>query len=887
MNIPEILATVDQLDDSQLHAFVQSQDLTQESVWRFKDYGAQFHLTDPARALHIAEATSRVATALDLAPLGDWTRANALVFLDRYAEALALFAKTRAAYLQEGNVLDAARASVGYVFVLAYTGQCERALTLAQTIEPTLLAAAATDPGDQNRLHLLWLNVGVAYEFMGDFEECLAVNARLYTAAAALDNRVLMAQALHNQAAAQVQLNHVNDALDAYGRAEEIFVATGDTEDLARLYANLLIVLARLQRFDEVRRTYRKGEAQLAGKDTSRELTRLRLLYALVRMEGQGDFDDAMVEQLQQAAQRFLATGALVDAGLAHYALGLWHLHHRHGTAAAAAFGEAQTLAQRGGNRVLEWQALYGLGLWARTEGRLDAAIGYLKQAVARIESMRRELRVEEFRANFLTDKLTVYRTLVGLYLTQGQPELAFQEIERIKSRLVSEKLTYRLRAELTWLDDEHETSVRMLVRRLQQRFQALDVLYGKIRLSWADEDDGQEADAVALRGELRAAEEAVKHDLRALQRLRPQFAPYEFVTPIDVASLAADLDGSLFIQYFVCDGRFDAMVVGAGNHVQAVQLAPVDDVRRLIDAWDLAVTRMVDLSARLAPAQLARLLPALMREAQTQLAGLYDALLRPLAALIPPEAEIVIAPDDVLFGAPFHAFYDGERYLATAHVVRYVPSGTVRKMSRVPTAAPKHALVMGSDLDGRLPAVVHELHAVAQLLRAQAGYTVTLRAGAEADVATLRTGLPDCRLVHIAAHANFRSDDPMLSTIAFADRRLTLAELSGLPCRAELVVLSGCETGSGRLLGSDWLSLAGGFLGAGARSLLVSLWRAEDRVTARLMAEFYGRWLGGMDRAHALQQAQLALLDAAHAEDDLSHAAHPALWAPFILIGG
>ena len=126
-----------------------------------------------------------------------------------------------------------------------------------------------------------------------------------------------------------------------------------------------------------------------------------------------------------------------------------------------------------------------------------------------------------------------------------------------------------------------------------------------------------------------------------------------------------------------------------------------------------------------------------------------------------------------------------------------------------------------------------------------------------------------------------------MLSALALADRGLTLAEIARLPLDADLVVLSGCETGYGQLRGADLLSLAGGFLGAGARSLLVSLWRVEDQAAAQIVQHFYQSLLAGRSRSAALRDAQLALLEQGrNGTSATSLYGHIAFWAPFFLLG-
>ncbi len=121
-----------------------------------------------------------------------------------------------------------------------------------------------------------------------------------------------------------------------------------------------------------------------------------------------------------------------------------------------------------------------------------------------------------------------------------------------------------------------------------------------------------------------------------------------------------------------------------------------------------------------------------------------------------------------------------------------------------------------------------------------------------------------------------------MASGLKLADRWLTVRDIYSLRLRADLVTLSGCETGRNLITAGDELvGLLRGFFAAGARSALVSLWRVNDESTTNLMADFYRLWHAEssdrMPLAAALREAQLTLR---------RQRAHPAFWAPFILVG-
>jgi CHAT domain-containing protein len=113
------------------------------------------------------------------------------------------------------------------------------------------------------------------------------------------------------------------------------------------------------------------------------------------------------------------------------------------------------------------------------------------------------------------------------------------------------------------------------------------------------------------------------------------------------------------------------------------------------------------------------------------------------------------------------------------------------------------------------------------------------------------------------------------------ADTHLTAMEVSGLDLQGtELVTLSACSTGIGEVQAGDGVyGMRRAFWLAGARSLLISLWRVDDDRTAELMSRFYARLFRGQKRSEALCDVQREFIN----EKDLSH---PRYWASFILTG-
>ncbi|HKW34185.1 MAG TPA: CHAT domain-containing tetratricopeptide repeat protein [Candidatus Acidoferrum sp.] len=144
-------------------------------------------------------------------------------------------------------------------------------------------------------------------------------------------------------------------------------------------------------------------------------------------------------------------------------------------------------------------------------------------------------------------------------------------------------------------------------------------------------------------------------------------------------------------------------------------------------------------------------------------------------------------------------------------------------------------------------------------------------------------------RYIHFASHGFIDESHPGRSGILFSraatsteDGVLQMGEIMRLKLNADLVTLSACGTGLGKLVsGEGVLGLTRAFFYAGARNVTVSLWNVNDSATATLMKSFYGNLNRGLPKSAALRQAKLNLL---RGENSLWR--HPYFWAPFVLVG-
>ncbi len=188
------------------------------------------------------------------------------------------------------------------------------------------------------------------------------------------------------------------------------------------------------------------------------------------------------------------------------------------------------------------------------------------------------------------------------------------------------------------------------------------------------------------------------------------------------------------------------------------------------------------------------------------------------------------------------------------------------------------------------LPRAEDELRHMARML----GSTGTLLVGATATEANVKaTALDHFGIIAIATHGLGGNDFAGLSEPALVlttpthprgddDGLLTASEIAALKIDADWVILSACNTAGGNGVGSPAYSgLASAFLAAGARALLVSHWPVRDDAAAALTVATLRGYQAGLSRDEALRRAMRALMH----DRTIRGAAHPAVWAPFVLI--
>ncbi|BBD63376.1 TPR repeat-containing protein (plasmid) [Nostoc sp. HK-01] len=286
--------------------------------------------------------------------------------------------------------------------------------------------------------------------------------------------------------------------------------------------------------------------------------------------------------------------------------------------------------------------------------------------------------------------------------------------------------------------------------------------------------------------------------------------------------------------------------------------------------------------------------------KAKQKFQQLHKLLIEPIADLLPKQEteKVIFIAQGALFLVPFPALQDvNGKYLIEKHTILTSPSiqvldlthkqrqrtGTQRIQGKdtliignpvMPFAAPKIGETPQQLIP--LPGAEQEAIAISKLLKTEP------LIGNKATEATVVQRLPQARFVHLATHGLFDDIQGLNSGIALTpsgkdNGLLTASEILDLKLNAELVVLSACDTGRGRISGDGVIGLSRSLISAGVPSVLVSLWSVPDAPTALLMTEFYQNLQKGSDKAQALRQAMLTTM---------KNNPNPVDWAAFTLIG-
>lgn len=574
---------------------------------------------------------------------------------------------------------------------------------------------------------------------------------------------------------------------------------------------------------------------------------------------------------------------------------------------------------QAGGNPDYEWQIETRIGHVQRALGRHEEALEHYRKSIDGIEHLRSvALNTEEGRAGVLAKSRETYAETADLLYELHRANEALATAERGRARAFLDTLAESrigLADELSPEQRKREDAILTRISAAQKGLWTGNISVGEKRKHEA---------------ELTSAEEDLEELHVDLRRSNPRYASIEYPEPVSLDQIQSQLldNRTALVEYLLGDSRSLVWVVTKGGF-EAFVLPPRKEIEEQVTAYRKALSEPPStLTVHRSLAEIDRLG-----------SRLYRSIFEPVQVAVGEARSLIIVPDGSLEYLPFEALVTGSRhppsgeirlsYLAEKTAIVYGPSASalaaVRGMNRERVAPAKMLLAFGDPATtfsstpapgaptsqvgvsdprtrgqspaeayaergfslARLPHTRDEVLAIGKLFPASQRQVFLGDEAREERVKSEK--LDNYRFIHFASHGFLDEMKPGRSGILLSrapqsadDGILHMGEIMRLRMNADLVTLSACSTGLGKLVnGEGILGLTRAIFYAGARNVAVSLWNVDDSATATLMESFYRSLNHRLSQNEAMRQAKLTLLRSPQALWR-----HPYFWAAFVIEG-
>ena len=741
------------------------------------------------------------------------------------------------------------------------------------------------------------LDMGLLHEITGDYQNAFDSYNRALILAVKVQQLYLQAMALKSLADLKVRLNELDESESYYQQALKLAQRMNDPFTRCLLYYSLGALEDSKKDYPKAMAHYEES-LRLAEKlhfDAQKGVIFLNMGWNLYKSGRK----DQVWGKLDAAREIFRA--AKDDDGIREtdYLQGVILYKEDRYQEALVFFEKAQAAASRRPAKPPLIYALTGIGRCYRKMGRLEEAVGCYRKALAMLEEMQNAMQNFEEKVRFGEDLFSYYEALIGIYgeyYRKGKDPrwqaAMFELSEKAKARNISAAIARtRLIQKLAGISPDLNLQLLLINKDLELK---------QREYAQKPEAAGGKAE---LKAEIQLLEKRRAAFLERIGREHPRFRQLlsPGLQPLD--RLRKDLPpGTALLEYFVGEEETYYWVVRQDGVSSGTLGLTRDRLQQLLQdaSFNLYSPKKVDFYGDYLKNQ--RWAGIKTRA----LNRLYMALMKPLERDLRGCGRLVVVPDGKLHYLPFEMLVDritpaGDvRFLLESYEISYRPYAGSAFLSSPGSSHPaplQNVLLIGDPTFSR------------QQEQQNDGRTVPIShlpySGEE--VREINSLIPDCRLfveqdatetnfkryatrfrvLHPSTHNYLDDRQPFYSRLVFSpdssrgeDGSLYTYEIFNMSVSADLVVLSGCETGLGLLSrGEGIVGLSRAFMYAGASSLVVSLWPVGDRSTAGFMAEFYRNLWRGEGKAEALRQAKRMMI-----RDPLKR--DPFFWAPFILLG-
>ncbi|NTS77489.1 CHAT domain-containing protein [Catenovulum sp. SM1970] len=486
-------------------------------------------------------------------------------------------------------------------------------------------------------------------------------------------------------------------------------------------------------------------------------------------------------------------------------------------------------------HKTLEYLVYNDLALIEKAEGNTEMAIRYFKTAIEHIESQRKIVNTDIGKITFMGDKQEVYWNFISYLIALNQVELAFEYVERSRSRALVDMLA-------------NKKAFKKLSKELNNDL----TNQSDIALVHSGYSSSQDS---------RAFKRKNTHSLKDINTiLGTEKESIVSVSTVNLPEVQSLLSGNeSILEYYQYKSELLAFVVD-NKGIKVAKLKPVSSA--LVNEFSKVIKNN-------------------NTERFTQISSsLYNALVEPIDEHL--KARILLVPHGELHGVPFYALNKKGQFMIDNYELSIIPSASAITYLDKTNKATSSVIAFGDpNSDRDVPKLANaklEAHKVSNLFASNLVLTEN-----KATEASFKEYANQFGVIHYAGHALYNEQMPLKSSLLMAksgvdDGELTLSEIYDLDISAELVVLSACETSLGYITaGDESIGLNRGFLTAGAKGVVSSLWKVSDKETAQLMELFYQNYKN--------EQPSKSLRNAAlHMKNTLGLS--PFFWASFQFTG-
>ncbi len=754
--------------------------------------------------------------------------------------------------------------------------------------------------------------IGRVYDSIGQYQKALEFYQAALLMYESAGDRKGEANILAGVGSTYFNTGQLSKALDFFQRANFLYRTTGNKDGEASTLANIAIV------YSETGERQKALGSLLGALPMFRELgnkpgeaTTLGAIGGIYFASGNNpmalDYYQRALQMYRTAGIRHAEADALANIGATHYFMNQTR-------AALSNYQQSLQIQEAIGDKAGQANTLSYMAVVQEGLGHSAQAGKHLSIAIRLLDSMRDSLGgLSEAKQAIHASSLHTYHQYIALLLKQGKTPLAFEITQRTKARAILDLLYVGKVQATTRLNEEERArhqELRRIVNQINQR------IIGETVKNAVGSKEGVRA----LKQQLANAEINLQTYSDRLYARHPELARMRAATTVTHEDLLRILPPDSAVLDYV------SMLYDTGQHKSERNVLFVvtnRDGNPTVNAFTIPVTRSVlaehadDLRTACGNAN---------SSYQSKASDLYKVLIGPAAKQIAGKKRLIICPDGPLWDVPFQALIDKDgKFLFEKYEITYAYSATGAQAAldagarRRKTPAPGILMAManpdfgdekrfgGAPVAAEVPTDNRAIETLSRDAAIPRGGKVSALPGTQREADALQLDFPQAaiytgkeaqestvkreagkyRYLHFATHGFFNDTAPLMSSIVLAqpqddkeDGFLTAREIFDMDLKADMVVLSACNTARGeKRSGEGVIGLTWALFAAGAPTQVVSQWSVDDASTASLMERFYAGIKRGEAKGSALRTSALSLMK------DGQHR-HPFYWAPFILMG-